>query len=253
MIHVKTASEIRRMRVPCALTGELRAYVAGLVRPGVSTKELDDAAARWIAERGVKSAFLGYHGYPANICVSINDVVVHGIPSPHEIIQDGDIVSIDFGVVADGFVGDCATTVLAGVVAPRTRELCRATRESLAAGIAAAKDGAHLTDIGHAVQTVAEAAGFGVVRDYCGHGIGRNMHEDPSILNYGRPGRGPVLKSGMVLAIEPMITQGTYKVEVMDDGWTVRTRDRLPAAHYENTVLVTPSGGEVLTLPDIAG
>lgn len=249
MIHVKTPSEIARMRVPCRLTAQLREAVAERIRPGVSTLELDEFAAAWIAERGVKSAFLGYAGYPANICISLNDVVVHGIPSRHEIINNGDIVSIDLGVVADGFVGDSAKTVIVGEVCERTWELCRTTEAALMAGIAAAKDGGRLGDVSHAVQTVAEAGGFGVVRDYCGHGIGRKMHEDPQILNYGKAGKGPVLKSGMVLAIEPMINTGDWRVDVMDDGWTVRTRDRLPSAHYEHTVLVTPSGGEILTVP----
>lgn len=249
MIHIKTASEIARMRVPCRLTAQLREAVAERIRPGVATVELDEFAAEWIRGHGVESAFLGYNGYPANICISLNDVVVHGIPSAHEIINNGDIVSIDLGVIADGFVGDSAKTVMVGDVCERTRELCRVTQESLAAGIAAAKDGGRLGDVSHAVQSVAEAAGFGVVRDYCGHGIGRKMHEDPQILNYGKAGRGPVLRSGMVLAIEPMINTKDWRVDVMDDGWTVRTRDGLPSAHYEHTVLVTPFGGEILTTP----
>lgn len=248
MIPIKTASELKRMRVACRLTAELREAVAARIHAGVTTAELDAFAADWIKERGYKSAFFGYNGYPAQICISINDVIVHGIPG-REIIQDGDIVSIDLGVAADGFIGDSALTVLVGDVKDEARQLCEATKAALAAGIAAARHGARLGDVSAAIQRVGDAAKCGIVRDYCGHGIGRRMHEDPQIFNFGTAGKGPLLQSGMTLAIEPMFNAGTWKTKVMEDGWTVRTLDGKPSAHYEHTILVTPDGGEILTTP----
>ena len=221
--------------------------MAAQVRPGVTTGELDAFAAERMRELGVKSAFFGYGGFPGYTCISLNEEVVHGIPGPR-VINAGDIVSVDLGVVAEGFIGDNATTVLVGAVDPETVRLCAVCEAALAAGIAAARAGNRLGDIGHAVQTVAEAAGFSVVRDFCGHGVGRKLHEDPQVPNFGTPGKGPVLKPGMTLAIEPMINQGGLQVEVMPNGWTVKTRDRKRSAHFEHTVLVVGAGpAEILT------
>jgi len=247
MILIKTESELTHMRVACRLSAEILAEVAAQVRPGITTGELDAFAAARMRELGVESAFLGYGGFPGYTCISLNEEVVHGIPSAR-VINDGDIVSVDLGVLAEDFIGDNATTVMVGETDAGTQHLCEACEASLMAGIDAARAGRHLSDIGHAVQTVAEAAGFSVVRDFCGHGVGRNLHEDPQIPNYGRPGKGPLLKPGMTLAIEPMVNQGRFAVEVMSDGWTVKTRDRKRSAHYEHTVLVVESGpAEILT------
>ena len=239
------------MRVACRLSAELLREVAAQVRPGATTGELDAFAAERMRALGVKSAFFGYGGFPGHTCISLNEEVVHGIPGPR-VINAGDIVSVDLGVVAEGFIGDNATTVRVGAVDAETDRLCRACEASLAAGIDAARAGGHLGDIGHAVQTVAEAAGFSVVRDFCGHGVGRKLHEDPQIPNFGQPGKGPVLKPGMTLAIEPMINQGTWKVEVMANGWTVKTLDRKRSAHYEHTVRVAEAGpAEILTCAEM--
>ena len=247
MIPIKTAAEVERMRVACRLSAQLLAEVAAQVRPGTTTGELDAFAAARMRALGVKSAFFGYGGFPGYTCISLNEEVVHGIPGPRA-INAGDLVSVDLGVVADGFIGDNATTVRVGAVDAESARLCDVTAAALAAGIAAARAGSRLGDVGHAVQTVAEAAGFSVVRDYCGHGVGRKLHEDPQIPNYGLPGKGSVLRPGMTLAIEPMINQGTHRVEVLPNRWTVRTCDRKRSAHFEHTVLVVPDGpAEILT------
>ena len=239
------------MRVACRLSAELLREVVAQVRPGATTGELDAFAAERMRARGVKSAFFGYGGFPGYTCISLNEEVVHGIPGPRA-INAGDLVSVDLGVVAEGFIGDNATTVRVGAVDAETDRLCRVCEASLAAGIDAARAGGHLGDIGHAVQTVAEAAGFSVVRDFCGHGVGRKLHEDPQIPNFGRPGKGPVLKPGMTLAIEPMINQGAFQVEVLPNRWTVRTLDRKRSAHFEHTVLVTgPGPAEILTCAEM--
>ena len=247
MIPIKTAAEVERMRVACRLSAQLLAEVAAQVRPGTTTGELDAFATARMRALGVQSAFFGYGGFPGYTCISLNEEVVHGIPGPRA-INAGDLVSVDLGVVADGFIGDNATTVRVGAVDAESARLCDVTAAALAAGIAAARAGSRLGDVGHAVQTVAEAAGFSVVRDFCGHGVGRKLHEDPQVPNFGRPGRGPVLKPGMTLAIEPMINQGAWKVEVQSNGWTVKTLDRQRSAHFEHTVLVVESGpAEILT------
>ena len=247
MIPIKTAAEVERMRVACRLSAQLLAEVAAQVRPGTTTGELDAFAAARMRALGVKSAFFGYGGFPGYTCISLNEEVVHGIPGPRA-INAGDLVSVDLGVVADGFIGDNATTVRVGAVDAESARLCEVTAAALAAGIAAARAGNRLGDVGHAVQAVAEAAGFSVVRDYCGHGVGRKLHEEPQIPNYGLPGQGPVLRPGMTLAIEPMVNQGTHRVEVLPNRWTVRTRDRKRSAHFEHTVLVVPDGpAEILT------
>ena len=247
MIPIKTPADLKRMRVACRLSAELLAEVAAQVRPGVTTGEIDAFAASRMKALGVKSAFLGYGGFPGTTCISLNEEVVHGIPGPR-VINAGDIVSVDLGVVAEGFIGDNATTVRVGAVDAETERLCAVCEAALAAGVAAAQAGRRLSDIGHAVQTVAEAAGFSVVRDFCGHGVGRKLHEEPQVPNFGSPGKGPVLKPGMTLAIEPMINAGTFQVEVMANGWTVKTRDRKRSAHSEHTALVVAEGpAEILT------
>lgn len=247
MIPIKTAGEIQRMRAACRVSAELLAELAAEVRPGQTTGELDAFAAARMRAHGVSSAFLGYGGFPGHTCISLNEEVVHGIPGAR-VINAGDLVSLDLGVVAEGFIGDNATTVRVGAVEVEAGRLCTVCAAALAAGVDAARAGRRVGDIGHAVQTVAEAAGFSVVRDYCGHGVGRKLHEDPQIPNFGAPGRGPVLKPGMTLAIEPMINAGGFAVEVMANGWTVRTRDRRCSAHFEHTVLIVPEGpAEILT------
>ncbi len=247
MIPILNHQDQEGMRLACRLSAQVLAEVAERVAPGVTTGELDRFAAERMASLGVASAFYQYNGFPGCCCISINEEVVHGIPGPR-ILNEGDIVSLDLGVKTGGFNGDNATTVRVGRVSPDVDRLCKVTEESLWAGIDQARAGRRVGDIGHAVQKVAEAAGFGVVRDYCGHGVGRHLHEDPQIPNFGHPGRGALLKAGMCLAIEPMITLGTYRVRVLSNDWTVVTRDRLPAAHYEKTVLVKPSGPpEILT------
>jgi methionyl aminopeptidase len=239
------------MRVSARKTADILHKVADKVAPGVTTGELDEYAAELARREDARCAFYGYHGFSGRICCSINEEVVHGVPGKR-MIRDGDIVSIDFGLVYNGFVGDTATTVAAGEIDPEWQRLLDTTRECLTAGIRRAVEGNRLSDISNAVQVVAEGAGFSVVRDFVGHGIGRDIHEDPQIPNYGPPGRGPVLKAGMTFAIEPMINLGIHKTEVLQDGWTVVTRDRLPSAHFEHTVAVGKNEAEILTLPGTA-
>ena len=239
------------MRTACRLSAVLLREVAAKVGPGVTTGELDAFAAERIRELGVKSAFFGYGGFPGQTCISLNEEVVHGIPGPR-VINAGDLVSVDLGVVAEGFIGDNATTVQVGAVEAESARLCAVCAAALAAGIDAARAGNRVGDIGHAVQAVAEAAGFSVVRDYCGHGVGRRLHEEPQIPNFGEAGKGPLLKPGMTLAIEPMINQGGARVDVMPNGWTVKTRDRKRSAHFEHTVLVVADGpAEILTCVEV--
>ncbi len=236
------------MRVSCGMAATVRTKVAKAIKPGMTTLELDEYAQELIAGMDAKSAFYGYRGFPGHICVSVNDEVVHGIPSKR-VIRMGDILSIDFGVVYDGFVGDTATTVMVGVTDPDVIRLVSVTEEALAAAIEQAVAGNRLSDISHAVEKVATAAGVGIVRDFVGHGIGRKMHEDPQIPNFGKPGRGPKLRAGMTFALEPMLNLGTHEVEVMPDGWTVLTKDRKPSAHCEHTVAVGVEKAEILTIP----
>ena len=246
MIIVKNDTDVECMRESGRIAARVRDQVAEKVGPGVTTGELGDYAAELIAGHGAKSAFLGYRGYPGQICVSVNDAVVHGIPGA-EMICLGDIVSIDVGVEFEGFIGDTALTVMVGVTDAEVLKLVDVTKRALDAGIAAAKQGNRLSDISHAVECVIVAGGCSVVRDFVGHGIGRSMHEDPQIPNFGAPGRGPKLQSGMTLAIEPMVNLGSSKVEVQDDGWTVLTKDGKPSCHFEHTVVVRPESGEILT------
>jgi methionyl aminopeptidase len=247
MIIIKTRDEIRQMRESCRVAARVRDELARQVTPGMTTRALDQQAARLIAAMGGKSAFLGYRGYPGNICLSIDDEVVHGIPSDRR-IEMGQIVSLDVGVVYGGFVGDTATTVMVGVTDPEVVRLVRTTEQALVEGIAMARTGKRLSDISSAIEMAAVRAGFSVVRDFVGHGIGRSMHEDPQIPNFGKPGHGPKLKVGMTFAIEPMVNMGGGAVEVMADGWTVLTADRKPSAHFEHTVAIGEDGPEILTV-----
>jgi len=246
VIVIKKADEIERMRVACNAAAQILSGVAHEVQPGRTTAELNEVAAGLIAKFGGQSPFLGYKGYPGHICVSLNEEVVHGIPSQRR-VQYGDIVSLDVGIILDGFVGDNATTVAVGVVDPRTQQLLRATEQALEAGIAAARAGNRVGDISHAVQTTVESQGFSVVREFVGHGVGRKLHEEPQVPNYGRAGNGPKLKPGMTLAIEPMINAGGCDVVMLSDGWTVVSADGAPSAHFEHTVLITDGDAEILT------
>lgn len=250
MIEIKTPAEIESMRRASRVVAEVLSQLQPLVKPGVSTAELDRFAEKRVRELGAVPAFLGYRGYPATLCVSINEEIVHGIPSPKRLVKAGDIVSLDMGAVADGFYGDAALTVAAGEISPQARRLMDVTRESLARALSAVRAGARLGDVSHAVEAYAEANGMAVVREFTGHGIGRRLHEEPSIPNFGRPGTGPALKAGMTLAIEPMLCLGRADVVVKNDGWTAVSADGSLAAHYEHTVAVTEDGCDVLSRAD---
>lgn len=223
--------------------------VCSAARPGVSTWELDRLAARLIEKHKVKSAFLGYYGYPAVLCTSINEVIVHGIPRRDEVLAEGDIIGIDFGIFKHGFCADTARTMMIGQVSPERRLLVETTRDALEAAIAACKPGVRIGDLGHLVQTKAESQGFSVVRQFVGHGVGRQMHEDPQVPNYGQPGNGKRAKAGLVIAVEPMVNAGTPEVEVLDDDWTAVTKDRSLSAHFEHTIAILEEGPWVLTRP----
>ena len=246
MIEVKSPGEIERMRQAGRVVGGLLESLIGLVRAGITTKQLDDAATAYLRTHGAKPAFLGYRGFPATICVSINEEVVHGIPGERKIRQ-GDLVSLDVGAIVHDFYADAATTVGVGPISPAAQRLRESTQRALEAGIAQAVVGNRLSDISHAVQQIVEREGFGVVRAFVGHGIGRALHEDPPIPNFGPPHVGPRLQVGMVLAIEPMVTLGSYDVEILADGWTAVTTDRSLAAHFEHTIAITERGPESLT------
>ena len=237
------------MRRAGAVVGRFFEEVRGRIRAGVTTGDLEAFAEEYVARQGVKGAFKGYMGYPANLCTSINEEVVHGIPSGSRALRDGDIVSIDFGVVRDGYFGDAAKTYAVGKVPAVAARLMRTTELSLEKAIEASREGNRLGDISNAVQVTGEAAGFSVVRDFVGHGIGRMLHEEPQVPNFGQPGSGPKLVPGMVLAIEPMVNEGGHPVEVLADGWTVVTSDRKRSAHFEHTVAITGDGSLVLSLP----
>ncbi|MGC1460984.1 MAG: type I methionyl aminopeptidase [Terracidiphilus sp.] len=246
-VVLKSSQEIEKMRRAGEVTREVLELVRGLVKPGVTTFDLEKAAVARLKELGVKAAFKGYHGYPCALCTSVNSEVVHGIPSEKRVLKEGDIVSVDFGVVVDGYYGDSAITVPVGKIAPDTARLLDVTRKSLHAGIAVVKPGATLGDVGAAVQEVVEGEGFSVVRDFVGHGIGVHMHEDPQVPNFGEAGRGMKLKAGMVIAIEPMVNAGRPDVMVLDDGWTAVAKDGSMSAHFEHTVAVTDTGARILT------
>ncbi len=247
MITIKNAEELQKMREAGRIVAEVFELMREKIAPGITTAELNTAAERLIAKRHAKPLFKGYNGFPAALCVSVNDEVIHGIPGPRK-LKEGDIVSIDVGAQIHGYCGDAARTFPVGEVKPEVAELLRVTEASLYAGIEMAVAGNRLGDIGNRIQTVAEAHGLGVVVDYVGHGIGRNLHEAPDVPNYGRPGRGLRLVNGMTLAIEPMLNMGTPAVRTLADGWTVVTLDGLPSAHFENTVAITPDGPVLLTV-----
>ena len=234
------------MRDAGRIVAQTHEELAKAVKPGVSTKELDQIAEDYIISKGAEPSFKGYRGFPAAICTSVNHVVVHGIPGL-ETVKNGDIISIDIGVVINGYHGDAARTIPVGEISATTEKLLQVTEESLSKGIEQAVIGNRLSDISHAVQTHAEGNGFSVVRNYCGHGIGRSMHEEPQILNYGDPGHGPRLKAGYCLAIEPMVNVGTHGVSVLKDGWTVITNDKQLSAHFEHSVAITEDGPLILT------
>ena len=250
MIPIKNAKEIEKMRQSCRTASEILDRVSELIRPGVTTKEVDEAAADFMNEAKVKSAFLGYRlghrVFPGNICISLNDEVVHGIGSQRR-IQYGDIVKLDIGVIQDGWVGDTAQTIPVGVVDERTDQLLRVTEKALERAINVADEGARLGDICAEIEDEASQNRFSVVREFVGHGVGRKLHEEPQIPNYGRRGSGPKLKAGMTLAIEPMINIGGPDVRLLEDGWTVRTADGTRSAHFEHTVLIAKDGPEILT------
>jgi methionyl aminopeptidase len=246
MIIGKSKRELEKMRAAGRLVGQVLAHLRTLVAPGVTTMEIDQAAEKMIRDAGALPTFKGYNGFPYSICASVNEQIVHGFPSNYK-LKDGDIFSIDVGVTLEGFVGDTATTVPVGKVSEDRLKLIRVTEECLQRAIEQCRPGKHLGDIGWAVQEHAEGNGYSVVRDYVGHGIGRRMHEDPQIPNYGRPGLGPKIKSGYVFAVEPMVNLGSYHTKVLSDGWTVVTVDGQPSAHVEHTIAITDEGPEVLT------
>jgi len=248
-VEVKSKDELATMRQAGAVVADILVLLSATIKPGMTTGEIDKIAREELKKRGAKPAFLNYHGFPGVICLSINHEVVHGIPSDKRKLSEGDIIGVDFGCVIDRFYGDSAVTIGVGKISAEAEKLIRVTRESLMKGIAAVKAGARVGDIGAAVSAVAEAEGYGVVREFVGHGIGRALHEEPPIPNYGKPGTGPRLKAGMTIAIEPMINLGTAEVETLGDGWTAVTKDKKLSAHFEHTVAVTETGYDILTLP----
>jgi methionyl aminopeptidase len=249
MVICKSTAELEKMHRAGLLVWEALQQMRTMVKPGISTKELDEFAENYTISHHAKPAFKGYRGYPGSVCTSINDEVVHGIPSPARKVREGDILSMDFGVVLDGYYGDAALTVPVGKIAPEREKLLRVTRESLERGIEKIRAGNRLGDISSAVQSWVEKNGYSVVREFVGHGIGTKMHEDPQLPNYGTPGQGPRLQEGMVLAIEPMVNTGSPAVKVLDDDWTAVTADGSDSAHFEHTVAVTANGPWILTRP----
>jgi len=250
VIELKSAREIDTIRRSGKITAAVLVELMAAVRPGITTRELDALAERGIRSRGGIPTFLGYHDYPASICASVNDEVVHGIPGDRVLVE-GDILSIDIGTTFEGFVSDSAVTVPVGKISENAARLLRVTQESMMAGIAAMQVGGHVGDIGAAVQRHAEQHGYGVVRKLVGHGVGRAMHEEPQVPNYGSPGTGPELRPGLVLAVEPMINEGSYQVKTLRDGWTVITTDGKLSAHFEHTIAVMPEGPRILTLRSV--
>ena len=238
------------MRRAGKITAAARALAGEMVTPGVTTREIDKAVHDFILSQGAIPTFLGYSGYPASVCVSINEEVIHGIPGSR-VIKDGDIVSIDVGATKDGYVGDCAATFIAGECDEESKRLIEVTRQSFFEGIKFARPGYRVSDISHAVQSYAEGNGFSVVREFVGHGVGREMHEEPEVPNYGAPGHGPRLTAGMTIAVEPMINAGGVGIKILKDGWTVVTADGKRSAHYENTILITNGDPVILTSEDI--
>ena len=249
MIAIKNGHELESMRQACKITAAARALAGEMVRPGVSTKEIDKAVHDFIVAQGAKPSFLGYNGFPASTCISVNNCVIHGFPSGY-VLKDGDIVSIDVGAFYKGFHGDCAATFPCGNISAEAQKLIDVTKQSFFEGLRFATQGHRVSDISHAIQTYVESNGFSVVRSFVGHGVGRKLHEEPEVPNFGKAGHGPRLLRGMTLAIEPMVNAGVYDVRVLKDGWTVLTADGKLSAHYENTVLITDGEPEILTVTE---
>ena len=250
LITLKSPRELDCMRKAGRITAAARALAGKLVVPGVTTLEIDTAVRKFIESQGGKPSFLGYGGFPGSACISVNDVVIHGIPSKKVVLKEGDIVSVDVGAFVDGFHGDCAATFPCGKVSEEALRLIQVTQQSFWEGIKMARQGCRVSDIGHAVQAYVEANGFSVVRDYVGHGVGSKLHEAPEVRNFGPAGHGPRLQPGMTIAVEPMVNVGTWQIKVLPDGWTVKTLDGSLAAHYENTILITEGDAEVLTVTE---
>ena len=249
MITLKSAHEIELMRRAGKITAAARALAGEMVKPGVTTKEIDKAVHDYIVSQGAQPSFLNYNGYPASACISVNSCVIHGIPGNY-VLKEGDIVSVDVGAYFEGFHGDCAATFACGAISTEAQRLIDVTEASFYEGMRCATPKHRVRDISHAIQTYVESNGFAVVRDYVGHGVGRQLHEEPSVPNYGAPGRGPRLIPGMTIAVEPMVNEGVYDVKVLRDGWTVVTADGKLSAHYENTVLITDGEPEILTVTE---
>jgi len=249
MIAIKNERDLEAMRQACKITAAARALAGEMVRPGVSTKTIDKAVYDFIVAQGAKPSFLGYHGFPGSSCISVNSTVIHGIPGDY-ILKEGDIVSVDVGAFYKGFHGDCAATFPCGRISAEAQKLIDVTKQSFFEGIRLATPGHRVSDISHAIQTYVESNGFSVVRSFVGHGVGRQLHEDPEVPNFGKPGHGPRLLKGMTLAIEPMVNAGVYDVRVLKDGWTTVTADGKLSAHYENTVLITDGEPEILTVTE---
>ena len=249
MIPIKNDREISMMRRACRITAAARALAGEMVRPGVTTRQIDKAVHDYIVSQGAKPSFLGYHGYPGSACISVNETVIHGIPGGYT-LREGDIVSIDVGAYYQGFHGDCAATFACGAISAEAQKLIDITKQSFFEGIRFAKKGLRVSDISHAIQTYVESNGYSVVRSFVGHGVGAQLHEEPEVPNFGAAGRGPRLIPGMTLAIEPMVNAGTHDVRVLKDGWTTVTADGKLSAHYENTVLITDGEPEILTVTE---
>ena len=247
MIAIKNERELALMRQACKITAAARALAGEMVRPGVTTKQIDKAVYDFIVSQGARPSFLHYHGYPASACISVNETVIHGIPG-ERVLKDGDIVSIDVGALYKGFHGDCAATFACGTISAQAQKLIDVTKQSFFEGIRFAKRGHRVSDISHAIQTYVESNGFSVVRSFVGHGVGAQLHEEPEVPNFGAAGRGPRMLPGMTLAIEPMVNVGTHEVRILKDDWTVVTTDGKLSAHYENTVLITDGEPEILTV-----
>lgn len=249
MISIKSPREIEAMRRAGRLTAQARALAGSMVKPGITTHEIDQAVRRFIESHGAKPSFLGYAGYPGSACISVNEEVIHGIPGPRK-LREGDIVSVDVGAFLDGFHGDCAATYACGQVSDEARKLIQVTQQSFWEGIKNARPGCRVSDISHAVQQYVEANGCSVVRDFVGHGVGMKLHEAPEVPNFGPAGHGPRLVPGMTIAVEPMVNAGDWRVKVLKDGWTTVSEDGSLTAHYENTILITENGPEVLTVTE---
>ena len=247
MIAIKSEHELQAMRQACKITAAARALAGEMVRPGMTTKQIDKAVHDFIVGQGAQPSFLNYNGFPASVCISVNDTVIHGIPGSYE-LRDGDIVSIDVGAYYRGFHGDCAATFACGTISAEAQRLIDVTKQSFFEGLRFATLGHRVSDISHAIQTYVESNGFGIVRSFVGHGVGAHLHEEPEVPNFGAAGRGPRLLPNMTIAVEPMVTEGTYEVKVLPDKWTTVTVDGKLAAHYENTVLITDGEPEILTV-----